>query len=554
MIQLLHNINAILNRAERRQLRMHVLYDAIMSILDIGALLLLILIINFYTQPTANTHLSFLPSFLLNKDSILLIAVFFIVFCVKNGMAYLLHRSQFRFVYRVASRLSEIKLLQFLRGKYDDYVSIDSSVNIRKISQQPIEFSQHVLAGIQQIITQTFLIIVTVIAILIFNVKLFFILLVLLVPPVIAIAYLIKKRIAAARKNVKKSGERSLQHLREALAGYVESKIYDKETFFTKRYTGFQRQLNDHLAALQIVQGMPGRLMEVFAVLGFLLLMLISKSGDGNADILTIGLFMAAAYKIIPGVVKILNSSGQVRTYDYTIKDLAPDATITKTVNIIESEDPIRSVECRNISFNHDHQKILSQFSCMLRSGELAGISGISGKGKTTLANLLLGFVSAQEGEIFVNGLPADNAALQSLWKKIAYVKQDPFLINDSIVKNITLNEEHFNPTKMNAVIAATGLKELLGRHPEGWNKIVTENGKDISGGQKQRIAIARALYKDADLIILDEPFNELDSGSEQLLLQHLRALASEGKIILLITHNKESLAYCHHIIALDET
>ena len=554
MIQLLHNINAILNRAERRQLRMHVLYDAIMSILDIGALLLLILIINFYTQPTANTHLSFLPSFLLNKDSILLIAVFFIVFCVKNGMAYLLHRSQFRFVYRVASRLSEIKLLQFLRGKYDDYVSIDSSVNIRKISQQPIEFSQHVLAGIQQIITQTFLIIVTVIAILIFNVKLFFILLVLLVPPVIAIAYLIKKRIAAARKNVKKSGERSLQHLTEALAGYVESKIYDKETFFTKRYTGFQRQLNDHLAALQIVQGIPGRLMEVFAVLGFLLLMLISKSGDGNTDILTIGLFMAAAYKIIPGVVKILNSSGQVRTYDYTIKDLAPDATITKTVNIIESEDPIRSVECRNISFNHDHQKILSQFSCMLRSGELAGISGISGKGKTTLANLLLGFVSAQEGEIFVNGLPADNAALQSLWKKIAYVKQDPFLINDSIVKNITLDEEHFNPTKMNAVIEATGLKELLGRHPEGWNKIVTENGKDISGGQKQRIAIARALYKDADLIILDEPFNELDSGSEQLLLQHFRVLASEGKVILLITHNKESLAYCHHIIALDET
>src|SRR6185369_12851192 len=106
----------------------------------------------------------------------------------------------------------------------------------------------HVLAGVQQIITQLFLIIVTVIAILIFNLKLFFILLILLVPPVIVVAYLIKKRIAAARKDVKQSGERSLQHLREALAGYVESNVYDKETFLTDRFTRYQQDLNDHLA------------------------------------------------------------------------------------------------------------------------------------------------------------------------------------------------------------------------------------------------------------------------------------------------------------------
>ena len=554
MIQLLNNINAILTRAERRHMRMHIFYDAIISLLDIGALVLLLLIINFYTQPTTDSHLSFLPSFLLNRDSILLIALFVLAFCIKNGLGYLLHRSQFRFVYRVASRLSELKLLQYLRGNYTDYVSIDSSVYIRKISQQPIEFSQHVLTSVQQIITQTFLITITIVAILVFNVKLFFILLILLIPPVIVVAYIIKKRIAVARKNVKQSGERTLQHLREALVGYVESNIYDKETFFTKRYTTYQQQLNDHLASLQIVQGMPNRLMEVFAVLGFLILLLINKAGTGNADILTIGMFMAAAYKIIPVVVKILNSSGQVRTYDYTIKDLSPEVSVINTKNIHAAVDPINSVELKNISFNHDHQKILSGFSCLLKAGDLTGLSGISGKGKTTLVNLLLGFVKPQQGEILINGMAMDNAALQAKWEKIAYVKQDPFLINDSILKNITLDENHFNKTKMNAVIEATGLQELLHRHPEGLNKIVSENGKDISGGQKQRIAIARALYKDADLIILDEPFNELDKPSEHALLQHFARLASEDKIILLITHNKESLSYCHNIIALDET
>ena len=174
----------------------------------------------------------------------------------------------------------------------------------------------------------------------------------LLIPPVIVIAYIIKRRIAAARKNVKQSGERSLQHLKEALAGYVESNIYDKDAFFTKKYTGYQQQVNNHLASLQIVQGIPARLMEIFAVLGFIILLLISKASHINADVLTIGMFMAAAYKIIPGVVKILNSIGQVRTYDYTIKDLSPEATIINTKNIKGTVAPMRSIEFRNIFFS----------------------------------------------------------------------------------------------------------------------------------------------------------------------------------------------------------
>ncbi len=554
MTTLLQNINSILDRSERRQMRMHILYDAIISLLDIGSLLILLLIINFYTQPASRSHLSFLPESFLNRDSLLLIAVFLIAFCLKNGLAYLLQQAQFRFVYRVASRLSGIKLLQYLRGNYAGYVTVDSSVYIRKISQQPIEFSQHVLAGIQQIITQSFLIIITVIAILIFNVKLFLILLVLLVPPVIAVAIIIKKRIAFARNNVKQSGERSLQHLKEALAGYVESNIYDKEIFFTNRFMDFQQQLNDHLASLQIVQGIPNRLMEVFAVLGFFILLLISQAGGGSTDILVIGMFMAAAYKIIPGVVKILNNSGQLSTYDYTIKDLLPEATVLNVKSKSNADVEIKSVEFKNISFSHDHQKILSGFSTALTAGDFIGVSGISGKGKTTLLNLLLGFIEQDEGEILINNTLAEAAARKTYWEKIAYVKQDPFLINDSILKNITLDEKHFNAIKLNAVIEATGLNELLRRHPEGWNKIITENGKDISGGQKQRIAIARALYKDADLVILDEPFNELDRESEIALLKHFTTLAHEGKIILLITHNKESLSYCHNIIALDET
>jgi ABC-type transport system involved in cytochrome bd biosynthesis fused ATPase/permease subunit len=93
----------------------------------------------------------------------------------------------------------------------------------------------------------------------------------------------------------------------------------------------------------------------------------------------------------------------------------------------------------------------------------------------------------------------------------------------------------------------------LLGKGADGAEKMITENGRNISGGQQQRIALARALYKDAKLILMDEPFNELDEASEFLLLEHFRELAQNGKIVMMITHNKRALSYCNKVFSLDE-
>jgi ABC-type multidrug transport system fused ATPase/permease subunit len=563
LTNLLKNIIAILTRQERSRLYLLVAADAIMSLLDIAALVMLLFVINFYTRPQSDLLLHFLPGYLLNRDSLLLITLFLIAFCIKSMMAYGLHHAQYKFIYTVASRLSESRLLHYLEGSYMNYVTVDSSVFIRQISQQPVEFSQHVLAGVQQVFTQSFLIIMTSAAILVFNAKLFLVVLLLLVPPVIAVALFIKKRTRAARKNVKKSGEKTLQQIKEALASFIESNVYDKKMFFVKKYTDHQNELNRHLSDLQVVQGIPGRLMEVFAVFGFFVLLLITKwnhvSGQtgpesGVVDVLTIGMFMAAAYKIMPGLVKILNSLGQVRTYDYTIMDLSGQEKEIPTTSSAFDPIPIQSIEFRNIGFSYNNHQPITGFSCLLNKGEFTGISGISGRGKTTLVNLMLGFVKPQEGMILINGEKIETSDLKQFWQRISYVKQEPFLINDTILKNIILDNRVHNAKKLDETLKATGLLEWISHYPEGVNKCITENGKDISGGQRQRIAIARALYKDADLVILDEPFNDLDRHSETEFLEHFSNMARQGKMILLITHNKESLAHCHKIISLDES
>ena len=552
MIRILQQVNSILTRAERREMRTHIVMDALISVLDVAAIVFLLYIVNFYTQPVASAKLKFLPGWMLNRNSVALIIIFFAAFSIKNLFAHLLHRGQYHFVYRVACRLSTMKLAEYLRGPFSEQVAKDSSVFIRNISQQPIEFSQHVLAGIQQIITQLLLVIITVTVILIFNVKLFFLLLLLLTPPVILTAILIKKNIAAARKNIRTTGQRSLQHLKEALAGYVESNIYGKEKFFSDRYIGLQEKLNSHIASLQVMQGMPGRLLEIFAVLGFALLLLISQSGIATGtDILTVGMFVAAAYKIIPGVVKILNNNGQVRTYDYTIADLKSKHAFHSATN--KTMAPIRSIQFQNISFQYQDHPILKNFTGKINPGKLTGISGTSGKGKTTLINLLLGFIEPHEGQILINGELTSASDLKLYWPNISYVKQDVFLINDSIANNISLCENDFDNDRMATAIKLAGIEPLIDRYTDGVRKLIAENGKDISGGQKQRIAIARALYRDSDLIILDEPFNELDKTSESDLLTNFRNIANSGKMVILITHSRESLSQCDEIINLDE-
>ena len=461
---------------------------------------------------------------------------------------------QLKFIYQVSSRLSDKNIISYLNGDYNNYVNIDSSVHIRKISQQPIEFGHYVLGGFQQIISQSVLILISIIAILIYNPVLFALLFIILAPPIILIGFLMKKKINIIRKTAKTISEKTIQHLKEALSGFIESNLYNSKPFFAKRYKVSQSQFNDVLSEQLVVQNMPSRLIEIFAILGLLILIVIHSftANTNSISIITLGAFMAAAYKIIPGIVKILNSSGQIKTYDFTIEDLLQknDAFLEKKY---QHNSTLQCIAFKNVSFNFKNEPVLNNFSFTISKGDFIGLSGISGKGKTTAINLLLGFLSPCNGSILINDISTIKEERQQYWKHISYVKQQPLLIYDSILRNITLNENDFNLQKVEEVIRLTGLNQLIANYPEGYNKLITENGKNLSGGQRQRIAIARAFYKESDLIILDEPFSELDWESEAELLDYFSVLANTGKMIILITHHKESLSFCNKTISLDE-
>lgn len=528
-----------------------ILFDILIGALDIAFLAGLLIIVNYYTSGGSRNRF---PEAYLHQvhNPLLLVGLFFVLFGVKNWLGYRLSSAESSFFYKVASRLSRRNMKAYLHGDYQQFVQVDSSVHIRKISQQPIEFSTYVLTNIQQIIIQSVLIFFTVMAIMLYHPVLFLLLFAVLIPPVLLLAFFIKKRMSNIRSGIKTTGEKAIQYLNESLAGFVESNIYSRPDFFTQRYYQHQKQLNENIATQQSLQGLPPRLIEVFAIMGLFVLILISTfpGRSGTINVLNIGIFMAAAYKIIPGIVRIMNSIGQIKTYRFAVDDLAKPQSIS---NGMVKTKMLRSVEFRDISYAYNNRPIIQDLSFKICPGAITGISGDSGIGKTTVLNLLLGFLPEDSGDIYINGMKTTFSDRRQYFRSISYLKQQPFFINDSICKNITLTDEDFNPSRMADALAISGVDKLAAQYPDGIYKQITENGRNISGGQRQRIMLARALYHEFDMLILDEPFSELDELAEREILERLIKLTHAGKMILLITHNKESLAYCSSVLTFDE-
>jgi ABC-type multidrug transport system fused ATPase/permease subunit len=521
--------------------------DVVINVLDIVVLAKLLIMVSQYTY---SGEIFIGPGVPYDTHPLRDVGLILSLFVGKNLAAYFLYKVKFQFAYAVASRISENNLVQYLEGNYHDYAATDSSVHIRRVSQQPVEFSHYVLSGFQQLFSEVMMVLLVVAAIIYYDAQLFGLLCLVLLPPLIALAWYIKRKTSSVRKNIKSSSEQALQHLKEALGGYVESNIYATHDFFTNRYSSKQQKLNHYLASLQSLQVLPGRMMEIVAVLGLVSMLVLSQfTGPAFVDTLTIGAFLVAAYKIIPSMVKIVNVSSQVRTYGFAAENLA----VERAATIHAPELQLTEIAASDLSFSYADKKILQHFNFELKQGEIAGLSAFSGRGKTTFINLLLGFLEPASGNISFNNTSTTAAQRKAYWKNISYVKQQPFLLHDTVLTNITLSASEQHEQRLQYALKVSGLDALINTWPGGLHTPITENGKNISGGQRQRIAFARALYKNAGLLILDEPFNELDDAATQQVLQQLQQLAQEGKMIILITHDKKTLSFCTKVISLDE-
>jgi len=531
-----------LERKEQHRFALIVTTDLLINLADIASLALLLLVVRYYMEADAvfSSHL-----FSSNAGSSIIPAVVLLfMFLGKNGLALLQAAAWARFLSGLASRLSSQRFENFQQQSYQQYLSEHSSAQVRRIAFEPFEFCQYGVVALQQFLTQGGLIFFTGIAIIIVNPAVSLLLVVALAPVCALVFYHIRRTSVDIQLQLSKTNETSFRALSEGLAGFIEGKMFGSRHFFRERFLASRSEFVRAFFRSVNLQQWPSRIIELVAVCGFILLVLLLQGGFFNRSglFLVLGSFVLAAYKLIPGIVKMINTAGQMKAHHNAVSAFHQP----QSDPLLSRCEKIESIEIRNLCFGYDEVGLINNFQLDLHPGQVVGIRGSSGKGKSSMLHLLLGLLEPCGGTILVNGKNRSAGELRDLWSRISLMRQQSFLIADTVEKNITL--ENKTAMKLDALLRDAGVRDWASA-----DTLIEEGGKNISGGQGQRIHFARSMAKDADLYLLDEPFNELDAGTTEQLFAIVKKRAREGGMFLIVTHDPLTLTRCDKIASLHD-
>lgn len=337
----------------------------------------------------------------------------------------------------------------------------------------------------------------------------------------------------------------------EAFRGYTELEISQAFQSSLASFDEGLKVINHSRLRMETMQLFPACLSEVSIVVGLALLILV---GDGNLGVIG-GIFAVAAYRMIPAVRGILNGWNTFQNASYSI-EVVMDGLKEDDLPTEESDGAFtfaKAIEIRDLGFAFpDGGVILHRLNAMICKGERIGVRGPSGSGKSTLFNLLLGFFPPTEGHICIDNRELTAGNRRQWHRLVGYVPQEIFIIQGSLADNIALGQPLVRE-KIAKVLEQVQLKDWAADLPEGIDTPLGEYGSRLSGGQKQRIGIARALYKDAEVLFFDEATSALDSNTEQEINEALQELSDTHKelTMIIIAHRESSLTFCDRIIDL---
>lgn len=236
----------------------------------------------------------------------------------------------------------------------------------------------------------------------------------------------------------------------------------------------------------------------------------------------------------------------------FEIIDLDTESTDESKIEL--TPDLIGDINFNNVSFRYGtRSNVFEGLKLRIKKGESTALVGQSGSGKSTLLSLLQNLYPIQEGNITIGGLDLQHINSRSLRKIISVVPQQIDLFNGTIIENIALGEYEPDMQKILFLSKIIGIDDFIEKLPNTYNSIVSEQGVNFSGGQKQRLAIARALYRDPEILILDEATSSLDPASEQKVLDTLNWFKGKGKTIIIIAHRLTTIKQCDCIIVLHQ-
>lgn len=364
----------------------------------------------------------------------------------------------------------------------------------------------------------------------------------------------IKRRIRYYGKKELLARREQTRIVTEAYKGYAELEVNHAFPSLQHSFLKGLDTISFCRLKLETVYHLPLCLSELSVVIG---LTLLALSGTGNVKAL-VGIFAVGAFRLLPALRESLSAWTQIQNSVFCLRIIK--AGMEDLFSTFEEKPTAglsfeKEIAISNLSYTYpEGKRVLKEFDCTIRKGEYIGIRGSSGIGKSTLFNLLLGFLKPDGGEIRIDGvlLSAEN---RKLWhRRIGYVPQGVFILDGTLAENVALGCCDISKEKVKRILRQVRLDEWVDELPLGIDTLLGESGARLSGGQKQRVGIARALYKEADILLLDEATSALDTATECEINEMICGLRNDyrGLTVLSIAHRESSLAFCNRIITLN--
>lgn len=553
MITYLKKILFLLNKREKYKffkLSFFMLFASILETIGIASIFPLI---NFFIGN--GTSLSFLNNFtdkisFLNENNIIsLVIVVFVIYLLKNIYLSIFYWFENTFAYNTRYNLGSRLYQNYLSKSYDYHIENNSSVLVTKIVIQTAQFGS-ALMSLSAIITEFF--VVLGITILLLFLKTFETLCVISIILILGLLfYLFTRRISyALGKTLVLAQKQKMKVLNESLKSVKEIIIFRVKKYFFKIFRDKSMQVSELGYKMSFINKLPRVWFEMAAltIISFIIIYSTLINESSPEILATLGIFLVSALKIIPSIIKILVSLQILKYSETAVNSLSSDLHQIKKDEESNYENNHfinfkNSISFKDVGFKFDKSKkeILKNLNLNISRGDFVAIVGPTGTGKTTFLNIIMGLLEVTSGAITVDGKNIQDNLFN--WrKKIGFVPQNINLLDDSIKKNIAfgLNDQEISEKNIERSVLYSQLSSFVEKTENKINTIIGEDGKQISGGQKQRIAIARALYHDPEILILDEPSSALDSLTSSELFNTLQKL-NEHKTIILVSHNIEN-------------
>ena len=392
-------------------------------------------------------------------------------------------------------------------------------------------------------------------------------LVVLIIFPVIAfIMSKINKRLRALNREQQGLTSELAYIVEESAAGYKVVKVHGAEEYEMRRFMEKAERLRQFALKSAIAGGLNQPITQLIASMALsvvLVIALMQSSTEGTtvggfAAFVTAMMLVISPLKHLADINQPLQRGLTAAEMIFTLMDEPLEEDESRKPNMQSLDKAKGGIRFENVGFSYQQEvgrkDALMDIHFSIKPGEVVAFVGPSGGGKSTLVNLLPRFFKPTSGRILLDDVPLENIILSDVRKQIAFVSQDVILFNDTIAANVAYGavaEDGIDRGRVIEALEAANLSAMVKELPEGINTLVGDNGNRLSGGQRQRLAIARAIYKNAPILILDEATSALDSESERQVQDALERLMS-GRTTLVIAHRLSTVEHADRIIVLD--